>query len=379
MAVIIPGDWRASEVLGGNARVIETLALFARGLPASLTVFHGVHWTRVERGLASIGEIDFVVLAPSGHLLLIEQKTGFLEESPDGLLMRHAGRKKLVRVEVDRTVDALRRRLGPALQGAAVPEIGYLLHCPDYHVREPGSAGMDPARIVDASAPDTLCQRVITALGADAGSNGPADDPLIANRLHRFFANELELVPDASAMVGRAEAIVTRLSGGLATWARRLDADPFRLRVLGTAGSGKTQLALALLRTPHATDARRATSASTGRWPITSHGSRRRVRACRPITNGASSDCGPPAPRSISEAPARLPTWSRGRRRSRRPNRIGWTCSSSTKARISSPAGAKTCSTRSVGRVLAGASSGSRIRCRTFMTASRSSPMAGSR
>jgi len=37
---------------------------------------------------------------------------------------------------------------------------------------------------------------------------------------------------------------VTRLSGGLATWARRLEFSPFRLRVMGTAGSGKTQLAL---------------------------------------------------------------------------------------------------------------------------------------
>ena len=36
-----------------------------------------------------------------------------------------------------------------------------------------------------------------------------------------------------------------RVSGGLAHWARRLEFDPFRLRVTGTAGSGKTRLALA--------------------------------------------------------------------------------------------------------------------------------------
>jgi superfamily I DNA and RNA helicase len=38
--------------------------------------------------------------------------------------------------------------------------------------------------------------------------------------------------------------LVTRLSGGLALWARQLAFHPFRLRVIGTAGSGKTQLAL---------------------------------------------------------------------------------------------------------------------------------------
>jgi superfamily I DNA and RNA helicase len=42
--------------------------------------------------------------------------------------------------------------------------------------------------------------------------------------------------------------MVTRLSGGLAIWARRLQFEPFRLRVIGTAGSGKTQLALAVLQ-----------------------------------------------------------------------------------------------------------------------------------
>jgi hypothetical protein len=31
---------------------------------------------------AVIGEIDFVILAPSGRVLLVEQKSGFLTEKP---------------------------------------------------------------------------------------------------------------------------------------------------------------------------------------------------------------------------------------------------------------------------------------------------------
>jgi superfamily I DNA and RNA helicase len=42
--------------------------------------------------------------------------------------------------------------------------------------------------------------------------------------------------------------MVTRIAGGLAHWARQLEMTPFRLRVTGTAGSGKTQLALAEYR-----------------------------------------------------------------------------------------------------------------------------------
>ena len=52
---------------------------------------------------------------------------------------------------------------------------------------------------------------------------------------------------DANALVGQARTWVTRLSGGLATWAPQLHFAPFRLRVVGTAGSGKTQLALRVL------------------------------------------------------------------------------------------------------------------------------------
>jgi hypothetical protein len=49
-------------------------------------------------------------------------------------------------------------------------------------------------------------------------------------------------------MTASAGQLVTRLSGGLAVWARQLAFSPFRLRVIGTAGSGKTQLAIAECR-----------------------------------------------------------------------------------------------------------------------------------
>jgi hypothetical protein len=71
---------------------------------------------------------------------------------------------------------------------------------------------------------------------------------VLAHKMRRFFENELQLVPDVSALIGRAEQWVTRLAGGLATWARRPEFEPVRQRVVGTAGSGKTQLALAVLQ-----------------------------------------------------------------------------------------------------------------------------------
>jgi hypothetical protein len=67
----------------GN-RELETLALLADGLDETYTIYHGVHWTRIGRhNYAVFGEIDFVVLGPTGKLLMIEQKNGFLSETID--------------------------------------------------------------------------------------------------------------------------------------------------------------------------------------------------------------------------------------------------------------------------------------------------------
>ncbi len=241
MAKIIPPGWRELRVLGRAERELETLELLEAGLPDSLSVFHGVHWTRIECGTSVIGEIDFVIVAPSGRVLLIEQKSGFLREEPDGLVKVYNGRDKNVAAQLKRTLDALSVRLAPVLPGESL-RIDYLLYCPDYTVKSPATAGLPPERIVDARRRDALCRLIGEALPADE----PAKETAAA-RLRRFFNDELQLVPDVSTLVGRAEQLVTRISGGLATWARRLEFAPFRLRVIGTAGSGKTQLALGVL------------------------------------------------------------------------------------------------------------------------------------
>jgi len=226
---------------GRLARELDTLATLAAGLPDDHAVYHGVHWTRVEREHALFGEIDFVVVGPTGRLLLIEQKSGFLDETPQGLVRTYAKEKSHVGVAMARSAGRLRERLAAFLDGHQA-DVDTLLYCPDYTVRQPGSAGVDPARIVDAGRREHLAAIVQSLL-----REGPRDR-VVLDSIHRFLADELELVPDVNAFIGQAEALYTRLAGGLAEWARRIDMEPFRLRVTGTAGSGKTQLAMAVLR-----------------------------------------------------------------------------------------------------------------------------------
>ncbi len=242
MAIVHPAGWRELAATGAAQREIETLAQLADGLSDDYTIFHGVHWTRIHQGRhAIVGEIDFAIVGPTGKLLLVEQKSGFLAETPGGLVKRYGQKDKQVAMQLARNVDALTNRLRAVCEGGPI-EVDALLFGPDYTVRAPGTAGIDPARIVDATRRQYLVEVIRAIL--------PASGPRLINRarVERFLGDVLELVPEVHAIVGEAHALYTRLAGGLADWARRIDFAPFRLRVVGTAGSGKTQLAMAAYR-----------------------------------------------------------------------------------------------------------------------------------
>ncbi len=64
MAHIHPPGWRELAVTGAAQREIETLALLEQALSDDYTVFHGVHWTNVEKGWSAYGEVDFIIAAP---------------------------------------------------------------------------------------------------------------------------------------------------------------------------------------------------------------------------------------------------------------------------------------------------------------------------
>ncbi|MBI1395990.1 MAG: AAA family ATPase [Betaproteobacteria bacterium] len=241
MARILPHGWREVPATGAARRVIETLARLEAALPDDCTVYHGVHWTRLDGERSVAGEIDFVVVSPEGAVVLIEQKTGFLRETPEGLVKAHGTRQERVALGLSRSARALTERFTTSSGEAAfAPE--WLLYCPDFTVREPAIAGLDPRRIVDATRREDLPGVVLGALSAAGPSRAPVA------RIHRFFRDVLELAPEIGVMADNVADLYTRLSGGLATWGRRLAFDPFRLHVIGTAGSGKTQLALAVCR-----------------------------------------------------------------------------------------------------------------------------------
>jgi len=237
MARVVPQGWQAlrnSKPSAQLARELDTLELLASRLPDQVTIYHGVHWNRVEGAQSLFGEIDFALVGAGGRVLLVEQQTGFLNEMPGASGPRAA---QAIRHRLGQAAASVRTGLAALTQGVAVE---VLLFLPDYTVRDAGSVGLDPARIVDARSRDALVERVESLLAGQV----PVDAPAV----HRYFADALMLEPDVGSTAQQASDLYVRLSGGLTEWARRIEMSPHRLRVIGTAGSGKTQLALAIYR-----------------------------------------------------------------------------------------------------------------------------------
>lgn len=132
MAHIIPPGWRELVATGSAQRQSGMLALLAEGLPATDAEYHGVHWTRIEKAVSTYGEVDFIVLAPDDRVLLIEQKAGFLNERPAGLVKASPGKNKHVASQIVRSVIALTNRFSRTGERLS---IDYLLYCPDYQGR----------------------------------------------------------------------------------------------------------------------------------------------------------------------------------------------------------------------------------------------------
>jgi len=242
MAKVFPSCWREVKPLADVGREMETLEQLAEGLEDNYSVYHGVHWTNIDsRNYAIYGEIDFVVVSPSGKILLIEQKTGHLDETLNGLEKTYPDKQKNIPFQIARNTQGLQHRLKQKLKGGAV-FVDSILYCPDYKIKKLGSAGIDPRRIVDSTRKHQLIQTIQSIIPVEEAN------PPIQELIHQFLMNILEIVPDVNAVIGQNERFYTIVSGGLSEWAQRLEFTPFRLRVIGTAGSGKTQLALAVFR-----------------------------------------------------------------------------------------------------------------------------------
>jgi hypothetical protein len=200
MASVHPAGWRELQAAGAAQREIETLHVLAAQLPDTFTVYHGVHWTRLQQGFSVYGEVDFVVVAPNGRVLVIEQKSGLLEETEAGLHKLYGGKRKSIADQIARSVEALQARYAQGHAGQRLT-LDCMLYCPHFTVTRPHVAGIDPGLVVDATRRDHLARTIVSILAA-----GAADPERVAT-VCRFFDGVLDLVPEIGAVSADARTL----------------------------------------------------------------------------------------------------------------------------------------------------------------------------
>ena len=249
-ATVYPSDTSALALDGAQARERDVLMQLQEQLPASFTIYHGIHWSRIEHGLTVTGRIQFLILGPSGIVFIVLMKTGLMKVE-EGRVFKQLGEQ---RQDVFHALAEQGALLAQKFrqQHSMNLQLEPIFYCPDFTVTDATGLTVNAERVVDAHRKNELASLLQTI---DSSVQAPLDKT--RNRqIHSFLCNVLNLVPEVGALAQAAETLVTRLSHGLEQWVARLSFEPFRLRVSGTAGSGKSQLAFAELQRNHTLKAR---------------------------------------------------------------------------------------------------------------------------
>ena len=234
MAYLIP-DVTHMALTAGLTAELKTLENLKSDLSSDFTIFHSVYWSRANASHRVFGEIDFVVLNRSGDVLLIEQKRGPLEERDGDLYKIYGATIKSVGAHLRQTLEDVRQKFIYQNGANARLHLDYLLYCPDHRVTQLNAAALDRNRIVDSSERDQLAVRIKEILGL-----GSPDERARFDTVNDFFRQTYELVPDIHAHISSQEKQFVRFSGGLSRVLSSIEMTPLRLRIRGSAGSGKT-------------------------------------------------------------------------------------------------------------------------------------------
>ena len=238
MARLCPTRPHHSAMNAGEYAEFELLETLERGLSNAYTLFHSVDWSRGAGTKEQHGEIDIVVVNQGGDVLMMEVKSGEVEFAPTGIYKTYGAKSKDVVSQIGLQYGAMRQRLNDAQLPV---HLSHLLVLPNFRVQSE-TAQWPRERIVDSDDIVDIVSRVGQLLGS--GSR----DGDVVDRVMAFFQNKFRVEPDVSALAGRMQQAATRMSSGLATWVPRMEVPSGVIRVVGTAGSGKTQLAMRMLR-----------------------------------------------------------------------------------------------------------------------------------
>lgn len=239
MAKVTPPLHTIRVMSSGQHVEVNVLRQLAADLPDTFDLFHSVDWAQANPSGDSLGEIDVVVVNQSGDVALLEIKAGELEFTPKGMFKRYGHDTHNVSSQVRWQFNGIQHRLREAKLDI---RLQHFLVLPDVVVgTQAATIGFPPERILDQTDCQALGQVILSRLGSGL------PDP-VRERVCAFLLDRLQCKVDVAALSGHLQSWTQHLSGGLTEWVPRIRAPGHILRIRGTAGSGKTQLALSLLR-----------------------------------------------------------------------------------------------------------------------------------
>lgn len=236
MAHIIPSDptwnYQFSNIHPGE---MKTLEMLKSDLPDNYWVFHSIHWTSDAKYHVDFGEIDFVVLNDSGDVVFIEQKNGLLDETGGSLIKIYEnGNIKDVGRQIHRSIDLVQLKFKRQHRDKNLnPD--YLICCPDYKVKSINSVSFERNHIVDATDYSNLGNKIQQLIPATKDK-----DKVRFTCLKDFFIDAFMVVPDIHRHIEAQSQQFNRQAGTLADILSCIEMTPYRLKIDGVAGCGKS-------------------------------------------------------------------------------------------------------------------------------------------
>jgi hypothetical protein len=226
---------------GAERKLFEGL----RGqLPDDLVVYHGVKWLQLDER-AREGESDFLIADPRRGILCVEVKGGALSFDPATRTRQQNGRplKKDPFAQAQETVHWLEQRM-KTVPGWSKwkPAFGYAVAFPDgdYEIEAHPNSPLDIT--IDRRDMDTLAGRVAKIMDR-WGNAHPAAAADGMRALQETMGYRIEVIAPLGVRFDDAERMMIELTEEQSYIRDFVRRQP-RLAVMGTAGSGKTLIAI---------------------------------------------------------------------------------------------------------------------------------------
>lgn len=238
MATLHPETFDLLRQDAGLYRELDVMERLEQYLPANYEIFHSVSWFSVNQNHDHHGEIDVVVMSPEGNLLLVEVKAGDVVLHDGEIFKVYNGTESSVSRQCNMQYSSMIRRLTNAKLRTFVTNC---LVLPDYKIDGANIIGFPRERIIGAESYDALGTQVLDILRYAPTRENDVD------AIRHFLKNEFRVITDLNVLKGQVSTASHKLSDGMSLWVPRITSPSGVIRIHGTAGSGKTQLALQLL------------------------------------------------------------------------------------------------------------------------------------